>query len=119
MTTTYAEQPYAAAETAGRPLLPDNPFLALHYHFGMLLGVDDFETEQGFHHGKMRLHNAWLHRAGVVWGLGLEVDSETGEIKVEPGLALDAAGHELHLDRLMCVRVGDWYRNHLENDEQI
>ena len=23
-----------------------NPFFALHYHFGMLLGVDDFETEQ-------------------------------------------------------------------------
>ena len=42
-----------------------NPFYSLNYHFGMLLGVDDFATEQAHHAGKMRLHNAWLHRSGA------------------------------------------------------
>src|ERR1700686_3193694 len=79
-------------------LSPVNPFSALRYQFGMLLGVDDFETEQAYHRGKMRLHNSWLHGHGVVWGLGVSSDLPSGEIRVERGLALDAAGHELHLD---------------------
>src|SRR6266540_4177168 len=78
--------------------LPDGPFTALRYHFGMLLGVDDFETEQRYQRGKMRLHNAWLHRAGIVWGLDVSADPATREIRVEPGLALDPTGRELHLD---------------------
>src|SRR5437762_10569591 len=89
--------------------LPLNPFTALSYHFGMLLGVDDFETEQGYHRGKHALHNAWLHRDGVVWGLGVESDPVSGEIRVGPGLALDAAGNELHLDLPACLDVGRWW----------
>jgi hypothetical protein len=90
-------------------LLPNNPFEALHYHFGMLLGVDDLETEQGFHHGKMRLHNGWLHREGVVWGLAVQGDEEHQEIRVTRGLALDPAGHELHLDVDHCLNVPAWF----------
>lgn len=97
-------------------MLPSNPFYSLRYHFGMLLGVEDFETEQSYHRGKHRLHNAWLHRAGVVWGL--EVTAPTlasgasrNEIEVTPGLALDAAGNELHLDAPMCVDIGRWYED--------
>jgi hypothetical protein len=93
-------------------LLPVDPFNALRIHFGMLLGVDDFETEQAYHRGKMRLHNAWLHGHGVVWGLGVSSDLPSGEIRVEPGLALDAAGHELHLDALACVSAGAWFDAH-------
>src|SRR5881394_1839811 len=93
-------------------LLPLSPFNALRYHFGMLLGVDDFETEQAYHRAKMRIHNAWLHRAGVVWGFGVKVDTEHGEIRVTPGLALDAAGHELHLEADACINVGDWFDKH-------
>jgi hypothetical protein len=100
-----------------------SPFYALNYHFGMLLGVDDFATEQQYHHGKMRLHNAWLHRAGVVWGfdvlLGLEPDQirvQPGEIRVLPGLALDASGHELHLDGDACVNVVEWFLAHKDDE---
>jgi hypothetical protein len=95
--------------------LPANPFTGLSFHFGMLLGVDDFETEQGYHLGKSRLHNAWLHRDGVVWGFDVESTHERGEIRVHPGLALDAAGRELHLDSLACVDVGAWYDKHKED----
>ena len=101
-------------DTAGG-LSPVNPFCALRYQFGMLLGVDDFETEQAYHRGKSRLHNSWLHRAGVVWGMEVLLDAQRNEIKVNPGLALDAAGHELHLDAHACVDVTKWYDTH-KND---
>ena len=94
-----------------------SPFTAVNYHFGMLLGVDDFETEQAFAHGKMRLHNAWLHREGVVWGFGVEADLPSAEIRVEPGLALDPVGRELHLDARACVNVGAWYDAHRDDPD--
>jgi hypothetical protein len=111
----------AATADGDGGLLPLSPFYALHYHFGMLLGVDDFETEQAYHRAKMRLHSAWLHRAGVVWGfnvlLGLKEEKppakvHQGEVRVLPGLALDAAGHELHLEADACLHVGKWFETH-------
>lgn len=98
----------AAAQGASDALLPVNPFTALQFHFGMLLGVDDLETGQGYPRGKIRLHNAWLHREGVVWGFGVGFNAHQ-ELTVDPGLGLDAAGHELHLDRQACVDLGAWY----------
>src|ERR1700688_1186653 len=95
-------------------LLPVNPFNALQFHFGMLLGVDDLETGQAYPRGKVRLHNAWLHREGVVWGLNVAFNSRN-ELAVAPGLALDAAGHELHLDRQACMDVGLWYAAHKDD----
>ena len=104
-----------ACELAGQGqesgLLPISPFTALQYHFGMLLGVDDLETAQAYPRGKIRLHNAWLHREGVVWGLDVGIN-ERRELTVDRGLALDAAGHELHLDRLACLDLGQWYNEH-------
>jgi hypothetical protein len=89
-------------------LLPVSPFTALQYHFGMLLGVDDLETAQAYPRGKQRLHNAWLHREGVVWGFNVSFNARN-ELAVDRGLALDAAGHELHLDIQACLDVGKWY----------
>src|SRR5262249_12372520 len=84
-------------------LVPPGPWTALRIPFGMLMGVDDFETDQAYHRGKMRLHNAWLHREGVVWGVDVRLDHECGEVRVSPGLALDQSGHELHLDAEACL----------------
>jgi len=102
-----------ACEAAGQGqengLLPVNPFTALQFHFGMLLGVDDLETGQAYARGKMRIHNAWLHREGVVWGFNVSFNARN-ELTVDPGLALDAAGHELHLDRQACLDLGQWYQ---------
>jgi hypothetical protein len=109
-----------ACELAGQGqeggLLPVNPFTALQFHFGMLLGVDDLETGQGYPRGKIRLHNAWLHREGVVWGFNVSFN-ERNELTVDPGLALDAAGHELHLDRQACLDVGQWYVAHKDDPD--
>jgi hypothetical protein len=101
--------------TDGSALLPAQPYLALHPHFGMLLGVADFEAEQAYHRGKMRLHNAWAHGWGVLWGLGVSVDLTKGEIAVAPGLALDGRGRELHNDLPQCVNVGRWFAAHRDD----
>jgi hypothetical protein len=98
----------AAAQGTADALLPVNPYTALQFHFGMLLGVDDLETGQGYPRGKIRLHNAWLHREGVVWGFAVGLNARS-ELTVDPGLGLDAAGHELHLDRQACLDLGAWY----------
>lgn len=100
-----------AGQSPGDGLLPVTPYTALQYHFGMLLGVDDLETAQSYPRGKMRLHNAWLHGEGVVWGFGVAFNKDN-EIRVTAGLALDASGHELHLDTPACLDVGKWYGQH-------
>ncbi len=94
------------------PLTHADPFTALRYHFGMLLGVNDLEAQQAYHRGKTRLHNAWLHGAGVVWGLGVDASRVSREVQVKPGLALGYAGHEMYLDRAACIDVGAWLARH-------
>lgn len=102
--------------------LPTSPFYAPRYHFGMLLGVDDFETEQAYHRGKTRLHNAWLHGEGVVWGFRVDAPARDGgglrgELRVAAGLALDGAGRELHLDGAACMSVPAWYAAHRDDPD--
>jgi hypothetical protein len=111
----FPDAPATGAACSDEVVLPVSPFYSPRYQFGMLLGVDDFDLAEAYPRGKVRLHNAWLHREGVVWGFGVTAskdtsDKLTGEIRVEPGLALDAAGRELHLDRAACLDVVAWYQ---------
>jgi hypothetical protein len=100
--------------SAGLAAMSVNPFTALEPHFGMLLGVEDLGVIQGYPRGKMRLHNAWLHGAGAVWGLDVRFEDRGASkvLLVSPGLALDAAGHELYLDRAVCLDLGQWFEKH-------
>jgi hypothetical protein len=91
-----------------------DPWTSVNYTFGMLLGVDDFETEQAYHRGQQRLHSSWLHGAGVVWGLGVSVDLETDEVRIEPGLAVDGAGRALRVVDRLCLHVPSWFERHRE-----
>jgi hypothetical protein len=99
----------AACRSQGDTRLPIDPWRSLAVHFGMLLGVDDFRIIDAYHRGKMWLHAAWLHREGVVWGLAPSLDTDAGELRTEAGLALDAAGRELHLERPACIDLGKWF----------
>jgi hypothetical protein len=117
MPNTLKTSPCFSCTEGIQPLTPASPFYSLHYHFGMLLGVGDFETEQAYHRGKMLLHNAWLHREGVVWGLEVKLDTDKGEIRVTRGLALDGSGHELYLDADACLNIGAWYKKHREDKD--
>lgn len=89
--------------------LPADPFTDLAVQFGMLLGVADFDALAANPRGKMRLHNAWLHGQGVSWGYPVSVDSTSRELRIGPGLALDAVGHELYLSVKSCLDLGAWF----------
>ena len=103
------------AQAAHGVPLPSRPYVALNPHYGMLLGVADFQAEQAYHRGKHRLHNAWAHGWGVLWGLGVSVDLGKGEVAVAPGLALDGRGRELHVDATQCLHIGRWFGAHRDD----
>jgi hypothetical protein len=111
-------------------MLPVDPFRSLYVHFGMLLGVDDFQTLDAYHRGKMWYHSAWLHGQGVIWGLEVvlpelpiaddDFEAEPtidGEVKVQPGLALDGLGRELYLEHSACLNIAAWYQAHQDDDD--
>lgn len=123
LSSNHDPQSSQSTQSAGQSggMLSIDPFRSLNVHFGMLLGVDDFEAVGAYHRGKMWLHNAWLHREGAVWGLGVTHDQSSGELRVGRGLAVDAAGRELHLDVDVCLNLAQWYadrvaENTLPND---
>lgn len=101
--------PTGAAPASAATIPATDPFTAVAAHFGMLLGVNDIETIIGQPWAKMRLHNAWLHGAGVVWGGAVSVDAASREVRVEPFLALDALGHELTIGTRSCLDLKAWY----------
>jgi hypothetical protein len=89
-----------------------NPFVSNRYHFGMLLGVADLDTDQAYHRGKAWLHAAWLHGYGTVWGLRAELRPGGNELAVGPGLAIDRRGRELSVAETLCVDLGLWFAQH-------
>lgn len=97
--------------------LPDSPDCAINYHFGMLLGVDDFRAEQGFHVGRLRRHQRALHGYGVVYGYAVSFDATHAELKVGAGFAVDAHGRDLALDATQCVGLPAWWQKHRDDDE--
>jgi hypothetical protein len=96
--------------------LPDNPQCAPNYHFGMLLGVEDFRTEQGFHVGRLRRHQRILHGAGVVAGFAVQYDTSSFQLKVGAGYGIDTFGRDLLLDGERCVNVALWWNKHQKDD---
>lgn len=100
--------PFKAA-AAEDPAQPGDPFQRLRYHYGMLLGAEDFAVEQREKVLRRRLHHALLHGAGTVWGLAVGLgDAHEGrrtEIQVAPGIAIDALGREIYVDQRQCLDV--------------
>jgi hypothetical protein len=91
------------------PATPGDPFTRLRYHYGQLLGAEDFETEQRYFLLRSRLHNALLHGMGTVWGLRVRAE-ETADpaglrLICEPGLAIDALGREVYVPLSVCLNV--------------
>lgn len=107
------------SERCGDLVLAADPFVANRYHFGMLLGVDDLDTDQAYHRGKAWLHQAWLHGAGTVWGLEVLVRAGDREVVVAPGLAIDHRGRELLVTAPLCVDVGRWLDDQPEGDVEL
>lgn len=95
--------------------LPDSPQCAPNYHFGMLLGVEDFRAEQGFHVGRLRRHQRLLHGAGIVAGFPVEFDAPRYELKVGAGYGIDVLGRDLSLDSSRCVNLALWWARHAKD----
>ena len=73
------------------------PFERNKYYYGMLLSVEDFNSEQKYMNDKRRLVNRLVHGIGVVSGLNVvAIDDQT--ISVESGLAFDNTGREIIVD---------------------
>lgn len=96
--------------------LPDNPQCAPNYHFGMLLGVEDFRAEQGFHLGQHRRHQRSLHGAGVAAGYGVSFKAAEMELRVAPGQAVDGLGRDVVLDQAQCVSLPLWWQAHRKDE---
>jgi len=103
-----ADSPLAASLAA-------DPYTSLAVHYGMLLGVSDFQVLAGNPRGKLQLHQAWQHGKGVVWGYGVVVDSDSGQLRVGPGLAVDGLGREVASSADMCLDVHEWLVDQMTN----
>jgi hypothetical protein len=99
--------------------LPVNPFISNRYHFGMLLGVADLDTDQGYHRGKTWLHTAWLHGYGTVWGLRVDLRAGSNELAVTAGLAVDRRGRELSVTETLCVDLGLWFAENRPDELEV
>jgi hypothetical protein len=73
----------------------------VNYTTGMLLGVDDFKTEQQYLRDRLRRHNRLLHGSGIAAGLdvAVEQDAAGSRITIAPGFALDPAGNEICVEQ--------------------
>lgn len=68
---------------------------------GKLITPEDLELTQQYFREKLKRHNRSLHGFGIV--SGLKVRASSGQIIVEPGLALDCEGNELVIEALQSI----------------
>ena len=110
MSTPLSEQTFIRLDDPD-PATPGNPLERLRYHYGQLLGAEDFSTEQRYFLLRRRLHNALLHGVGTVIGLrvvereGLDPDANTLMLDCEPGMAIDALGREVIVPERVCLEI--------------
>ena len=77
---------------------------------GKLITPEDLELEQQYFREKLKRHNRSLHGFGIV--SGLKVTTKSGQIIVEPGLALDCEGNELVIETVQSIvppLTADWH----------
>ena len=86
-----------------------------HFFSGKLITSADLELEQQYFREKLKRHNRSLHGFGIVSGLKVTVNS--GQIIVEPGLALDCEGNELAIEASQTIvsQPGDDWRTAFVN----
>ncbi len=68
---------------------------------GKVLTLEDLELTQQYFRERLKRHNRSLHGFGIVSGLNATVKS--GQIIVEPGLALDCEGNELVIESVQSI----------------
>ncbi|KRF46293.1 hypothetical protein [Terrabacter sp. Soil810] len=115
MTAWDPPQQSDAQESELASALTVDPFNSLLAHYGMLLGVSDFQVLGANPRGKLRLHQAWQHGAGVIWGFDVALVNGDS-LRVSPGLAVDALGREVACGAEMCLDLPAWCRERQATD---
>ncbi len=82
------------------------PFERNNYYYGKLLSAEDFELEQKYINDKRRMLSRMMYGSGVLAGL-LVVDVDEQTISVEAGVAIDAYGREIVVDRPFVRALSD------------
>ena len=90
-----------------------SPDLRVFYHYGMVLGLDDFVQEQVHNLYLDHHHERALHGYGTVYGLHVTTTTPSDDtadvtVTVEPGMAIDQRGREVTLKCSQCARLGAW-----------
>jgi hypothetical protein len=87
-------------------------FERVRYFPRQLLTADDMRIEQEYFRDKQRRHNRFLHGWGVVCGLEVKLDPETGPLSVRicPGYALGPCGDEIYVPEAVSFDLGDCIR---------
>jgi len=98
----------------GAALRPDRP----NYATGMLLDAEDFRAEQLYHRSRLAEALFYLGGNGTLAGLRVEWQKpaadvalgpdQEGEVKVQPGLALDRFGRMIEVRNPACLRLQPW-----------
>src|SRR5215469_947393 len=70
------------------------------YFSGQLLTETDLNSEQAYLRAKLRLHNRYLHGAGVVCGLQVTCSDCAGNVTIQSGYAIDPCGNDI----IVCDR---------------
>ena len=90
-----------------------SPYQRVNYAYGMVLGVDEFLTEQQHRLEKGYLHERALHGYGTVYGLHVTAgqaadDADDVEVRVSTGMLIDQYGREAVITCDQCARLGAW-----------
>lgn len=90
-----------------------SPDQRVNYAYGMVLGVDDFLTEQQHRLESGYRHARALHGYGTVYGLQVTTETSAGApddvtVMVTTGMAIDQWGRDVVLTCPQCARLGVW-----------
>ena len=89
-----------------------SPDQRVNYAYGMVLGVDEFLTEQQHRLEKGHLHERALHGYGTVYGLHVTAaapdDADDVQVTVSTGMLIDQYGRETVITCAQCARLGAW-----------
>ena len=101
-------------------LNPPQPPSRVFYQTGRMLGVEDLQTEQDYHRGRLARALMQLHGTGTVSGLKVQTDGNKDltqlEVQVTPGCAVDRLGRIIEVPRLVCIRLQNWLARQTDSD---
>jgi hypothetical protein len=84
-----------------------DPNTRVNYTLGMILGAEDLRQDQRYQMARDDRHQRALHGWGVA--CGLEVDIGDGsELRVHPGMAVDAVGQTICISSTQCADLLAW-----------